>query len=77
VFQRGCWVFWVRLRKNIGVGFSRFVKYEVGDVFNIKFWYDLKGEDQILKAAFPELFNIACCEGASVVDYVQFFDDTL
>lgn len=56
--------------------FSKLVRFEVGDGSRIKFWYDVWCENQTLKVAFMMLFNIAHYKESSVVDHVQFSNDS-
>jgi hypothetical protein len=49
--------------------FYKFVSYEVGDGFTVRFWHDLWCGEKPLKFFFPKLFTIARCKDAWVVDY--------
>jgi hypothetical protein len=55
------------IRRGWGV-FLRYIRYEVGDRTKIRFWHHACCGDQPLKEAFPELFSIARCKEAWVVD---------
>jgi len=48
-------------------GFSRFIRFEVGDGSKIRFWLDV----------WCALFSIACFKDASVANHVQFSIDIL
>jgi hypothetical protein len=63
-----------------GMGdFSKFVRYEVGDGFEIRLWHDVWCGDCTLKEAFPVLYSITClrrplrpfvgCEQHILVEY--------
>ena len=56
------WCLWVSLWKYIKKGwdtFLCFIKFEVGDGSNIKFWMDVWCGDSTLKVCFPELYRIS------------------
>jgi hypothetical protein len=55
--------------------FSKFIKFEVGDGTQIRFWHDIWCGDQPLKECFPELFRIAKNKKAWVSDNMQIMDD--
>jgi hypothetical protein len=46
----------------------------VGDGFKIRFWHYLWCGNQPLKTASSDLFCIARCKEAWVVDHMQFFN---
>lgn len=49
----------------------------MGDGYKIKFCHDVWCGDQPLKAAFPDLYIIACLRVAFVADHLQFSNDSL
>jgi hypothetical protein len=58
-------------------GFSRFIRFEVGDSSKIKFWHDVWCGDQAFKSGFPELFSITRLKEVAIADHLQFSNDTL
>lgn len=66
---------WKNIRRGWEV-FSRFIQFELGDRFKFRLCHDLWCGNQPLKANFSE-FSIACCKEASVVEHVQFINNTL
>lgn len=62
---------WKNFKKGWGE-FSSHTKFEVGDGFRIKFWYDVWCGDQALKETFIVLFYLARCKDASMVDHLEF-----
>jgi hypothetical protein len=61
---------WKPIRRGWGV-FTRSLSFEVGNGSHIRFWHDIWFGDQSLKEAFPELFHIARCKEAWVMDNMQ------
>jgi hypothetical protein len=51
--------------------FSRFLKFEVGDGSQIRFWDDVWCLDESLKAAFMELYRITCVRDAAVANIIR------
>ena len=58
-------------------GFSRFIKFGVGDGSHIRFWHDIWCGEQSLKEAFPELFQIVSNKEAWVKDYMQMVNNVI
>jgi hypothetical protein len=52
--------------------FSRFVRYELGNGYKVRFWHDLWCGEQPLKVSYPNLFSFALCKDAWAVDHIQF-----
>jgi hypothetical protein len=48
--------------------FCRFLKFDIGDGTQVRFWYDLWCGDHPLKEEFLEFFVVACIRNASVAD---------
>jgi hypothetical protein len=61
---------WKHIRRGWGV-FSSYLSFDVGDGSLISFWHDVWCGTQSLKDAFPELFRIARCKEARVLDNMQ------
>jgi hypothetical protein len=53
------------------VELSRYTRFHVGDGSKINFWHGMWCEDQSLKVALSELFNIARFKDASKADHLQ------
>jgi hypothetical protein len=57
--------------------FSSHTKFEVGDSSKIRFWHDVWCADKVLKATFPDLFNLASCKDASMANHLEVSSDSL
>jgi hypothetical protein len=53
-------------------GFSKYVRYEVGDGSTMCYLHDLWCLEQPLNLSYLELLNIGRCKDAWVVDHMQF-----
>jgi hypothetical protein len=74
VFIGGCGVsVWKYIRRGWDT-FYMFVRLEVGDGYNIRFWHDLWCGDSPLKLCYLVLFNIARFKDAWVVDNLYVLD---
>jgi hypothetical protein len=64
----------VGLWKNIKRGWRKFsshIRFEVGEGFNVRFWYDLWCGDMTLKDAFLVLYDIVCTKDAFVATHLE------
>ena len=55
----------------VGISFLGFLKFEVGDGSQIRFWDDVWCLDESLKAAFMELYRITCVRDAAVANIIR------
>ena len=66
-----------KYRRHGGNSFSRFLKFDIGDGTQVKFWYDLWCGDYPLKVEFPEFFGIARNKNALIVDLLWLPDGVI
>ena len=66
-----------KYRRRGGNSFSRFLKFDIGDGTQVKFWYDLWCGDYPLKVEFPEFFGIARNKNALIADLLWLPDGVI
>ncbi len=69
----------VSLWKHISKGwdhFSKYVRFEVGEGRQLRFWHDLWCGETILREAYPDLYRIARDKDALVANHIQVCNDT-
>ncbi len=67
---------WKNIRKD-WAHFARYLRFEVGDGTQIKFWNDPWCEIGPLKEVFPELYNISRDKEAWVADHLNYQNDVV
>jgi hypothetical protein len=67
---------WKNIRKD-WVHFARFLRFEVGDGTQIKFWTDPWCEIGPLKEAYPELYRISRDKEAWVADHLNYQNEVV
>ena len=65
---------WKHIRRGWEL-FSKFIRFEVGDGTQIKFWHDVLCGDLPLKESLPVLFRIARNKEAWVSDHMQIMNE--